>query len=460
MHGSNSLLHLAAVLTLAAQEPRTPSSGPTFAPTFVPTFGTTVIVPGGLTGNIYFIPQVNSLPNLSKLKPVGKIYTNVLNVPLTEFSEGFPGVTDRFEWFAIEYTGRFYVSNPGKYRFRLFSDDGSKLFIDGKPVINNDGVGWLESEGAVNLAGGIHDIRVPYFQGPRYHLALILSVRRPGDPNYRIFDTDDYAPPSEFQDWKYAIPTDWKSTTPDTPVASNPPPLAERQDVIQRASIKAAAYNANLPDFVCTEVLDRSENRSGRGWKPKDVLTVQLNYASRKEHHKLIAQNGVPTAATFAALKGALSEGEFSSILADIFRPETAKFEWSHQELLHSRNVYVFSYRIAQEKSGYAIQYSGTPVGASRNIFVAYHGFVYIDQATGDVLRLTRIAELPDAFPIREAHTTVDYSVTTVAGRSYLLPSVAQVNLNTSSLKTSNEVRFLDYRKFEADATITFPDKP
>ena len=26
------------------------------------------------------------------------------------FREGFPGITDRFEWFAIEYTGTFYVT--------------------------------------------------------------------------------------------------------------------------------------------------------------------------------------------------------------------------------------------------------------------------------------------------------------------------------------------------------------
>jgi hypothetical protein len=238
------------------------------------------------------------------------------------------------------------------------------------------------------------------------------------------------------------------------------PPLFERQELIQRASIKAAAYIANLPDFVCTEVIDRSENRSHRGWTARDVLTVQLNNSGRTEHHTLIARNDTPSKAHFAALGGALSEGEFGSILADIFRPQTARFEWSGREVIRGRNTYVFTYKIAQEKSGYAIQYSGMPAGASRNIFVAYHGSVYVEPSSSDVLRLVRIADLPEGFPVRDARTTINYGLTTIAGHSYVLPSVAQVELSTSALQTRNEVRFLDYRKFEADVSISYPDKP
>ena len=162
-------------------------------PTFQTTvFGTTVSTRGDLEGKIYFIPQVQRLPNLSKLKPVGSIYAKSLNVPLTEFREGFPGITDRFEWFAIEYTGTFYVTDPGKYYFRLRSDDGSKLFIDGKVVINIEGLGTFESVGSKTPTAGVHDIRIDYFQGPRYHLELIFEVQRPRAKRFQIFNTDDF----------------------------------------------------------------------------------------------------------------------------------------------------------------------------------------------------------------------------------------------------------------------------
>jgi hypothetical protein len=168
----------------------------------VPTFGTTVVVPGGLRGDVYKIPPRSlQLPNFRKLKPVGSIYTAELNVPPRDFTEGFPGVTDRDEWFAIDYTGRFWVNKPGVYRFSLSSDDGSKLYIDDIVVIDNDGIHatWTEKRDAP-LSFGIHRIRVSYFQGPRYRLSLILKVAPPGG-DWRVFNTNEFRPPPDPEDW-------------------------------------------------------------------------------------------------------------------------------------------------------------------------------------------------------------------------------------------------------------------
>jgi hypothetical protein len=169
----------------------------------VVTFGTTVVSSSGFRGEIYFLkPGTGRLPNFQRMKPVGSIYTNVLHVPPREFSAGFPGVTDRFEWFAIDYNGRFWIQDPGKYEFFLLSDDGSKLYIDGKTVINNDGTHPpVERAGSATLKEGIHRIRVSYFQGPRLHVALILDVRRPGE-DWHPFNMDRYLPPPGHEDWK------------------------------------------------------------------------------------------------------------------------------------------------------------------------------------------------------------------------------------------------------------------
>jgi hypothetical protein len=73
-----------------------------------PTFGTTVVIPGGLRGEVYHLPGgASKPPNFEKLKPVGVIYTAELNISRRNFKEGFPGVTDRIEWFAIDYKGKF-----------------------------------------------------------------------------------------------------------------------------------------------------------------------------------------------------------------------------------------------------------------------------------------------------------------------------------------------------------------
>jgi hypothetical protein len=137
------------------------------------------------------------------MKSVGTIYATSLNIPPQDFQRGFPGVSKRFEWFAIDYTGRFWVRRPGVYRFALTSDDGSKLYIDDELVVDDDGQHPPVTESAnVILSGGIHRIRVSYFQGPRFHVALQLQVASEGE-ELRIFSTDEFKPPPNPETWEF-----------------------------------------------------------------------------------------------------------------------------------------------------------------------------------------------------------------------------------------------------------------
>jgi hypothetical protein len=181
-----------------------PAEGPTvkFSTTVTESsFGTAVVLPGALRGDLYHLPPESlRLPNFTKLRPVGSIYTHSLNIPPRPFDEGFAGVSTRNEWFAIDYYGNFYVEKPGRYEFVLTSDDGSKLYINGKTVIDNDGYHPVQEEfGSIKLSKGIHAIRVSYFQGPRYSIALVLGVRRPGEREWRPFSTEEYKPPPDLK---------------------------------------------------------------------------------------------------------------------------------------------------------------------------------------------------------------------------------------------------------------------
>ena len=162
------LASAAAALAIAAAHPAAAQGGG---------FGTAGAVPFALQGRVYFIPEnTEQLPDFSRLRPQGTISTTVLNIQPQSFTVGFPGVTDRFEWFAIDYNGRIMLPQAGTYTFRLSSDDGSKLFIDGREVIDNDGIhGTNPLDAEVTLAAGIHEVRVQYFQGPREEVALVLE---------------------------------------------------------------------------------------------------------------------------------------------------------------------------------------------------------------------------------------------------------------------------------------------
>jgi hypothetical protein len=182
-------------------------------------FGTTVVIPSGLRGLVYHIHHNSThLPDFEKMKPAGPaIYTSSLNLPPQDFLAGFPGVTKRNEWFAIDYVGRFWITDPGMYTFALLSDDGAKLYIDDQVIIDNDGLHPpLEKAGRVDLSGGLHRIRVSYFQGPKFQIALVLKVAGAGQ-QLRVFSTDEFKPPPDPGQWRFPE----KTTAPQNPPPQN-----------------------------------------------------------------------------------------------------------------------------------------------------------------------------------------------------------------------------------------------
>jgi outer membrane protein OmpA-like peptidoglycan-associated protein len=151
-----------------------------------------------MEGKIFLLPNKPDNMYLIKLKDfdslpsTGSVFTDKWDIPARSFTEGFPGVTDRFEWFSLAYQGSIYIPATGTYGFRLSSDDGSQLFLDGALVIDNDGVHSMTDKSAsVKLAQGNHDFRLRYFQGPPVELGLQLFVKEPGAKE-KVFALQDF----------------------------------------------------------------------------------------------------------------------------------------------------------------------------------------------------------------------------------------------------------------------------
>lgn len=108
-------------------------------------------------------------PDFSKLEPKK---TGVLASGLFDISP-----RDRNDQFGFVFTGEIECPKDGKYTFTTASDDGSLLFIDGKKVVDNDGVHGVQSKsGSVNLKAGKRVIEVHFFEaGGGEELAVAWS---------------------------------------------------------------------------------------------------------------------------------------------------------------------------------------------------------------------------------------------------------------------------------------------
>ena len=127
----------------------TPTPEPTPEPTPVPSDKV-----AGLNYS-YYEGSWSVLPKFADLKAV-KTGT-VTNFDLS--------VREQDSNFGVVFAGYINIPATGEYTFVTGSDDGSKLFIDGQLVVNNDGLhGLREQEGTVTLTEGLHPIMVSYFE--------------------------------------------------------------------------------------------------------------------------------------------------------------------------------------------------------------------------------------------------------------------------------------------------------
>lgn len=99
------------------------------------------------------------LPDFEKLKPhrEGTVEDNDIQVKLDDYKNEF----------GVVFAGKLTAPKKGSYRFYLASDDGARILIDGREIVNNDGIHPASDirEKGVPLEKGEHDFRLEYFQG-------------------------------------------------------------------------------------------------------------------------------------------------------------------------------------------------------------------------------------------------------------------------------------------------------
>jgi len=93
------------------------------------------------------------------------------------------GIVDKFELSGIKHRARNFglvmhgyinIKNEGHYTFFTATNDGSRLLVDNKEIVNNDGAhAIIEKSGKIYLEKGIHLIEVRFFQaGGKKHMKV------------------------------------------------------------------------------------------------------------------------------------------------------------------------------------------------------------------------------------------------------------------------------------------------
>src|SRR3954471_23240339 len=278
--------------------------------------------------------------------------------------------------------------------------------------------------------------------------------------------------PSSDSTYSPATAPDTATTESDATVRLNsraaeipPPDSVRQQHILSQIKEYALSYTKNLPNFICVEVIRRYvDPTSADHFQSIGNVLARVSYNQGQESYKVYSVNGHIEDTTIdraAAGGGAISQGEFGSMMREIFEEKSeATFGWDHWATLRGRRMAVFNYEIGSGRSGYSISYSSGPSDEQR-IYTAYRGLIYADQDTGEIARITFEAiDIPQGFPVRQAREILDYDLVDINGQQYVTPQSAKLYMTAGREKSKNELEFRNYRKFGTESAITYEMDP
>ncbi len=276
---------------------------------------------------------------------------------------------------------------------------------------------------------------------------------------------------------------------PTTPA----PDAATQQKLLEAAKRFAVETLPNLPNLLATRTTfnfdDSPQEVTKGGYLQRIGLHLigssKAEVSVRNEKENQSTRTG---AASSPAQGGLMTWGEFGSTLLIILSDSgEGKTAWSHWEKTASGVVAVFHYEVPKRASHYEID---TPVeqvqpnggsnrwartggmaamkASSTTAMVrtkpGYQGSLWIDPATGTILRVTLVANMKGNSTIERGAILVEYGPVPIANKTVICPvrslalssAPATVNANFEGAATEwlNENLFTDYHMFASTSRI------
>lgn len=253
------------------------------------------------------------------------------------------------------------------------------------------------------------------------------------------------------------------------PEAAKLPSQKEITEILAKSREATLAAVEEMPDFVVKQLVQRSAAYAGtNNFRNLDRLVVAVSYrAEGREEYKVLSVNGVlqqnpQNKSSYEETGGTSSTGEFVTVLAKIFKPESeTSFEIADTDLINGRRAVAFYYSIERDKARQSLVAAGYVTDST---ITGMKGKIWIDRENYRVLKIeTEATEIPEAFPIRSARRVIDYNWVTISDEKYLLPSLSDVRLTIREGKqifeTKNVIRFKEYQKYGSEVKILDGDE-
>jgi hypothetical protein len=271
----------------------------------------------------------------------------------------------------------------------------------------------------------------------------------------------------------------------DPPAAEVPvkesPDAAAQVKMMQAAQNFAAVTLKRLPDFLAARTTRSFEDipieiggsATQSGMHPVRTVVREVAYRTGKEFSRDASTAENAGGSKTASLLSLSSSGEFGPVLATVLGDSAhGTIEWSHWEQTAVGMAAVFRYEVPKAASHYQVDFCCARDRETTE-FVSYHGkpaytgFITINPATGDVLRLTLDAKIDDFDPALQLGLLVSYGGVEVEGKGLICPLRSAMTLRSTWVAQKrvwheirvNDAVFTAYRRFGSTAHMV-ADQP
>ena len=230
-------------------------------------------------------------------------------------------------------------------------------------------------------------------------------------------------------------------------------PAAVPDAQLGRIKQKVNQMVAGMPNYTCVENLERAQRRHGSGrFGHAEQVRLEVAEASGKElFAPLGAQRFSDGGVTSFVGGGVITNGEFVQYLREIFENPDTQFQDRGREDVDGAPCMRYDYDVPQTASALRVSH------LEKAAFVGFHGSVWVDAGSLDLVRLEIIADHnPPEVGIVKATTELVYARFRIGDGSFLLPQTSVLSATNALYDFRNVTEFTHCRQYTGSASISF----
>jgi hypothetical protein len=209
----------------------------------------------------------------------------------------------------------------------------------------------------------------------------------------------------------------------------------------------------HLPDYTCTETIDRFIAEGNRPLKRDDRIVIDIAIANKHELFAWPGQSFEERSVIDMVGHGFISDGDFATMLNNVFIGRGAQITYVGPEAANGRDLLRYDFHIPVMSSGWHMY------GNGRNGIMGALGSFWLDAESLDLVRMRFDAEdLPVWSSEKSIGEDVTYAPVVIGDSRLLLPASARITaVDFSDRKVQNHIAFTDWHKYSSESTISFP---